>query len=89
MDLTFALLTLRNARYPDLLPVEVEALVDTGATLLCVPASIASALQLATYDHKEADESVLESVDRGPGVYVITYQDGKPDQIYFGGYSFD
>lgn len=50
-----AMLTLRNPRYPDLPPVEVEALADTGATFLCVPAAVAEALRLeAVADRKEA-----------------------------------
>lgn len=53
MGLAFAMLTLRNPRYPELPPVEVEALADTGSTFLCVPAEIAQALQLETYDHKD------------------------------------
>ena len=48
------MLTLRNPRYPDLPPVEVEALADTGATFLCVPAAVAEALRLETYEHREA-----------------------------------
>ncbi len=48
------MLTLRNPRYPELPAVEVEALADTGSTFLCVPAAIAEALRLETYDHKDA-----------------------------------
>ena len=54
MGHAFAMLTLRNPRYPDLPPVEVEALADTGSTFLCVPASVAEALRLETYEHREA-----------------------------------
>lgn len=54
MGHAFAMLTLRNPRYPELLPVEVEALADTGATFLCVPAAVAEALRLEIYDHKDA-----------------------------------
>ena len=54
MGLAFAMLTLRNPRYPELPPVEVEALADTGSTFLCVPAAVAEALRLETYDHKDA-----------------------------------
>ena len=48
------MLTLRNPRYPDLPPVEAEALADTGATFLCVPAAVAEVLRLETYEHREA-----------------------------------
>ncbi len=54
MGHAFAMLTLRNPRYPELPPVEVEALADTGATFLCVPATIAEALRLEVYDRKDA-----------------------------------
>lgn len=42
-----------------------------------------------TREQIEEDAGFLEDVDRGHGVYVVTYRDGQPDQIYFGGYSFD
>ena len=32
---------------------------------------------------------VFEGIDRGQGVYVVLYQDGKPHEICFAGYSFD
>lgn len=48
------MLTLRNPRYPDLPAIEVEALADTGATFLYVPAEVAEALRLETHDHKVA-----------------------------------
>ena len=54
MGLCFAMLTLRNPRYPGLPPVEVEALADTGSTFLCVPAAVAEVLRLKIYDHKVA-----------------------------------
>lgn len=38
---------------------------------------------------EENDSMILEEVDRGHGVYYLIYRDGKPDEIYFGGYSFD
>lgn len=46
MGHAFAMLALRNPRYPDLPPVEVEALADTGATFLRVSADVAEALRL-------------------------------------------
>jgi len=44
---------LRNPRYPDQRPVEVEALADTGAVHMCIPQHIAIQLQLEQYDQKE------------------------------------
>ena len=53
MGLVYGMLTLRNPRYPDLTPVEAEALVDTGAIHLCLPEHIAVQLRLDEYDRKE------------------------------------
>ena len=65
MGRAFAILTLRNPRYPDLPPVEVEALADTGATFLCVPAAVAEALRLEVFDQKNTP-SPVGSRRRGP-----------------------
>ncbi len=37
----------------------------------------------------EDSEELIELIDRGQGVCIVTYQQGKPDGIYFAGYSFD
>jgi hypothetical protein len=37
----------------------------------------------------EGNMDFLEDVERGMGVYIILYRDGKPDEICFAGYSFD
>ncbi len=39
-------ITLSNPRIPGLLPVTIEALVDTGAMTLCIPPELAARLQL-------------------------------------------
>ena len=46
------MLTLRNPRYPELPPVEVEALADTGSVHLCLPQSVAEALRLEEQDRQ-------------------------------------
>ena len=46
-------LVLKNPRLPDLDPVAVEALVDSGATHLCIPEHIQLQLQLDEIDSKE------------------------------------
>ena len=48
-----ASITLRNPRYPELEPVEVDALADTGAVHLCIPQHIAVQLRLEASDEKE------------------------------------
>ena len=47
------MLTLRNPRFPDLSPIEAQALADTGSVHLCVPEHIALQLRLEEYDRKE------------------------------------
>ncbi len=37
----------------------------------------------------EGNMDFLEDVDRGQGIYIVLYKDGKPDEIFFAGYSFD
>ncbi|HLJ97176.1 MAG TPA: hypothetical protein VKU02_28690 [Gemmataceae bacterium] len=32
---------------------------------------------------------IYEEIDRGQGIYIIAHKDGKPSEIFFGGYSFD
>src|SRR5438874_13271258 len=53
MGLVNGKLVLRNPRLPDLEPVEVEALVDSGATHLCIPEHVQLQLQLDEIDTKE------------------------------------
>jgi clan AA aspartic protease len=53
MGLAHARLTLANPRVPDLAPVDVEALADTGAVHLCIPEHVALQLQLQTVDQRE------------------------------------
>jgi hypothetical protein len=37
----------------------------------------------------EANLDFFEEIERGQGVYIIAYRDGKPAEIFFGGYSYD
>lgn len=53
MGLVHATFTLANPRHRDLHPVEVRALVDTGAMMLCLPAALAAALQLEESERRE------------------------------------
>ena len=48
-----AKLTLRNPRYPDQEPVEVEALADTGAVHLCIPEHVQHQLRLEELEPRE------------------------------------
>ena len=54
MGLVNGKLLLKNPRLPDLAPVEVVALADSGALHLCIPEHIQIQLNLDAIDHKEA-----------------------------------
>ena len=53
MGLVNGKLLLRNPRLPELAPVEVVALADSGALHLCIPEHIQIQLNLEAIDHKE------------------------------------
>ena len=53
MGLVYAGISLRNPHESALHPVEVQALVDAGATHLCVPAHVALQLKLETVYERE------------------------------------
>lgn len=53
MGLTNASIELRNPRKPELKPVIVDALADTGAVHLCIPAHVQLQLELDETDKKE------------------------------------
>jgi clan AA aspartic protease len=53
MGLVNGKLVLSNPKLPDLDPVDVDALVDSGATHLCIPEHVQVQLQLDAIDNKE------------------------------------
>ncbi len=53
MGLTNAKIQLRNPKLPDLEPIEVDALADTGAVHMCIPSHIQIQLGLEEIDKKE------------------------------------
>lgn len=53
MGLVNATILLKNPRKPELNPVEIEALADSGAVHLCIPEHIRIQLDLEAIDHKE------------------------------------
>jgi clan AA aspartic protease len=57
MGLIHTEITLRNPRYPELRPMVVKALVDTGAITLCVPEHVAMQLKLEKREVTIADGS--------------------------------
>jgi clan AA aspartic protease len=53
MGLAYARVKLANPRLPELAPVEVDALADTGSVHLCIPEHIAIQLNLEEFDRRE------------------------------------
>lgn len=53
MGLVNTKIILRNPRRPELSPVEIDALADTGAVHLCIPSHIQIQLELEEVDKKE------------------------------------
>jgi hypothetical protein len=37
----------------------------------------------------EKSDEFIDRLERGQGVYIVLYQEGKPEKIYFAGYSYD
>ena len=61
MGLTGAKIRLRNPRLPDLEPVEIDALADTGSMHLCIPVSLQRRLQL-----EESEKKTVTLADGSP-----------------------
>lgn len=53
MGLTNARIELCNPRHPELGAIEIEALADTGATHVCIPAHVRTQLKLDAVEEKE------------------------------------
>ncbi|OQW76119.1 MAG: clan AA aspartic protease [Proteobacteria bacterium ST_bin13] len=53
MGLVHADIELTNARRDDLLPMRVNALVDSGAVHMCIPQHVANQLELEVQDRRE------------------------------------
>ena len=53
MGLIYTKITLRNPREDELRALEIEALVDTGSMLLCIPEHVAIQLKLETAEERE------------------------------------
>ncbi len=53
MGIILADIELANARQDDLLPMTVNALVDSGAIHLCIPQHVANQLKLPVLDQRE------------------------------------
>ena len=63
--------------YGAVTPLSDEALIDLFGTTK------------PTREMLESSDELFESLERGQGVYVVAYQDDKPSELFFAGYSFD
>jgi len=65
MGLVYADIRLENLARPDLKPVPVRAMVDSGALTLCIPQEVARQLDLAVHDRRfvELADGSLQEVD--------------------------
>jgi hypothetical protein len=42
-----------------------------------------------THEMIESNMEFYEDIERGQGIYIQVFKDGKPDEYFFAGYSFD
>jgi len=87
MGLSNARLILSNPRLPDLKPVEVNALADTGAVHLCIPEHIWHQLKVEKLDQKEvtlADGSILSVPYVGPIILKFKNRIGVAGALVMG-----
>jgi hypothetical protein len=42
-----------------------------------------------THQMIESNMDFFEKVDRGEAIFIVVYKNGKPDELFFAGYSFD
>jgi clan AA aspartic protease len=82
MGLVNAKVILKNPRRPDLVPVEVDALADSGAVHLCIPMHIQIQLELEEIDKKEV---ILADGTRKIVPYVGPVEIRFKNRVGFGG----
>ncbi len=42
-----------------------------------------------THEMIESNMDFFEKIDRGEAIFIVAYKNGKPDELFFAGYSFD
>ena len=82
MGLVSTRITLSNPRKPDLAPIEVDALADTGSVHLCIPEHVRIQLELEEIDSKEA---ALADDSRKLVPYVGPIEVRFKNRVGFGG----
>ena len=76
MGLVNAKIVLKNPRRPDLQPVEVDALADSGAVHLCIPPHVQIQLALDEIQKKEVTVTVADG-----GKHLVPYV--GPVELHF------
>jgi clan AA aspartic protease len=76
------MLTLRNPRHPELPPVQVEALADTGSVHLCLPPHVAEALGL---EEQNQQSVTIADGSRRTVPYVGPVEMRFENRVGFGG----
>jgi clan AA aspartic protease len=87
MGLARARVTLSNPRRPDLAPIEVDALADTGDVHLCIPEHVALQLELEELDKREvmlADGSLQLASYVGPIMISLANRRGFAGAMVLG-----
>lgn len=70
MVLVYAKIKLSNPKLPDLLPIELNSLVNSSALHLCISESVASRLSLETHEMRDV-QTVVEKIHSLPYVGPI------------------
>lgn len=74
MGIVTADIRLANPVLPELKPMTVKCIVDTGSTFLCIPQHLATQLQIKTLEYREATlaDGSCRSVPYG-GPVIVTF----------------
>ena len=78
------MLSLRNPRFPELSPVEIQALADTGSVHLCVLEHVVVQLRLEVYDH-DHKEVVIADGSRHVVPYMGSLEGRFKNRVALGG----
>lgn len=74
--------------------LDMEGVSDTPDFSVAAPLPKDDLMELfgtdkPTREMIEDNDDLYESLERGQGVYIVTYDGDRPSEIFFAGYSFD
>ena len=75
MGLVYAKIKLSNPRKPELLPIEVTSLVDSGAIHLCISEAMAFQLELETQEFRNV-QTADEKMESWIGEFTARFRTG-------------